>query len=40
MKELQIFKNDEFGEIRTVQLNNETYFVGKDVAESLGYSNT
>ena len=40
MNELQIFKNDEFGEIRTVQLNNETYFVGKDVAESLGYSNT
>ena len=38
MKELQIFKNDEFGEIRTVQLNNETYFVGKDVAEALGYA--
>lgn len=40
MNELQIFKNEEFGEIRTVQLNNETYFVGKDVAEALGYSNT
>lgn len=39
MNELQIFKNEEFGEIRTVQLNNETYFVGKDVAEALGYSN-
>lgn len=39
MKELQIFKNDEFGEIRTVQLNNETYFVGKDVADNLGYQN-
>lgn len=37
MNELQIFKNEEFGEIRTVQLNNETYFVGKDVAEALGY---
>lgn len=37
MNKLQIFKNDEFGEIRTVQLNNETYFVGKDVAEALGY---
>lgn len=37
VKELQIFKNEEFGEIRTVQLNNETYFVGKDVAEALGY---
>lgn len=40
MNELQIFKNEEFGEIRTVQLNNETYFVGKDVAEALGYANT
>lgn len=39
MSELQIFKNEEFGEIRTVQLNNETYFVGKDVAEALGYAN-
>ena len=35
---LQIFKNVEFGEIRTVQLNNETFFVGKDVAESLKYN--
>lgn len=34
MNELQIFTNEEFGEIRTVQLNNETYFVGKDVAEA------
>lgn len=38
MNELIIFKNEEFGEIRTVQLNNETYFVGKDVAEILGYA--
>ena len=37
MNELQIFTNEEFGEIRTVQMNNETYFVGKDVAEALGY---
>lgn len=40
MNNLQIFKNEEFGEIRTVQLNNETYFVGKDVATALGYANT
>lgn len=40
MNELQIFENAEFGQIRTVQLNNETYFVGKDIAEALGYSNT
>ena len=39
MNELQIFTNEEFGEIRTVQLNNETYFVGKDVADNLGYQN-
>lgn len=38
MENLQIFSNQEFGEIRTVQLNNETYFVGKDVAEALGYA--
>ena len=40
MKELQIFNSEEFGEIRTVQLNNETYFVGKDVATALGYANS
>lgn len=40
MNELQIFRNEEFGEIRTVQLNNETYFVGKDIATALGYKNT
>lgn len=40
MNELQTFNNAEFGQIRTVQLNNETYFVGKDIAEALGYSNT
>lgn len=39
MNELKIFANEEFGEIRTVQLNNETYFVGKDVADNLGYQN-
>lgn len=40
MKELQIFKNDEFGEVRTVTIDDEPWFVGKDVAESLGYSDT
>lgn len=39
MNELQIFKNPEFGEIRTVEVNNEPWFVGKDVASVLGYSN-
>nr|DAV21236.1 MAG TPA: repressor domain protein [Caudoviricetes sp.] len=40
MSELQIFKNEEFGEIRTVEISGEPWFVGKDVAEALGYSNT
>lgn len=39
MSELQIFKNAEFGSIRTLQINGEPYFVGKDVAEILGYTN-
>lgn len=40
MSELQIFNNAEFGSIRTLMINDEPYFVGKDVAEILGYSNT
>ena len=39
MNELQIFKNEEFGEVRTVTINNEPWFVGKDVATALGYQN-
>lgn len=39
MSELQIFKSEEFGEIRTVAIDGEPWFVGKDVAEALGYSN-
>ncbi len=37
---IQIFKNDELGQIRTVVIGNEPYFVGKDVAGVLGYSNS
>ncbi|WNO30032.1 antirepressor protein [Oceanotoga phage vB_OteS-UFV02] len=37
---VEIFKNEEFGEIRTVVKDNEVWFVGKDVAGILGYSNT
>ena len=40
MNELQIFNSEEFGEIRTVTIDNEPWFVGKDVATALGYSNT
>ncbi len=38
MNELQIFNSDEFGEIRTVQIENDVWFVGKDVAQALGYA--
>ena len=37
-KEIQIFKNDEFGQVRGILINDEPYFVGKDVAGVLGYS--
>ena len=40
MNELQIFDNEEFGKIRTVTINNEPWFVSKDVATALGYSNS
>lgn len=40
MNELQIFENEEFGEIRTVTINNEPWFVGKDVAKALGFTNS
>lgn len=40
MNNLQIFNNEEFGEIRTIQINEDVWFVGKDVAEALGYTNT
>lgn len=39
MNDLMIFKNEEFGEIRSIEINNEPYFVGKEIAEILGYSN-
>lgn len=40
METVEIFKNTEFGEVRTLMVNNEPWFVGKDVAVALGYSNT
>lgn len=39
MNELKIFENPDFGEVRTMEIDGEPYFVGKDVAEILGYSN-
>ena len=40
MNEIEIFKNDEFGEIRTIEKDGRILFCGKDVAVALGYSNT
>lgn len=40
MNNMQIFKNEQFGEVRVVEQNGEPWFVGKDVAEILGYSDT
>ena len=40
MSELQVFNNAEFGSVRSLMVNGEPYFVGKDFAEILGYSNS
>lgn len=40
MNNIKIFENTEFGSIRTVDVNNEPWFVGKDVCEALRYSNS
>lgn len=39
MNELKVFENAEFGQIRGVEIDGESWLVGKDVAERLGYSN-
>ena len=40
MNNLQIFENEEFGSMRVVEIDGKPFFVGKDVASALGYSNT
>lgn len=40
INDLKIFNNPEFGEIRTITINNEPYFVGNEIAKILGYTNT
>lgn len=40
MNDLKIYENKEFGEIRTVNIDGEPWFVGVDIATALGYSNT
>ena len=37
--ELKVFENPTLGQVRTIEIDNEPWFVGKDVAEALGYSN-
>ena len=38
--EIKVFSNEEFGKVRVLSIDNEPWFVGRDVAEVLGYSNT
>ena len=40
MSDLKIFNNEEFGEVRTVVVEDKIYFCGKDVASALGYKDT
>ncbi|WFD12246.1 Bro-N domain-containing protein [Tepidibacter hydrothermalis] len=40
MNQLQVFQNNEFGQVRTLNIKNEPWFVGKDVANALGYERT
>lgn len=39
MNELTVFQNQEFGRLRTAEIDGEIWFVGKDVARALGYKN-
>ena len=40
MNELQVFTNKELGKVRVKQIDGQPYFVGKDIADALGYSNS
>ena len=40
MDQVQTFENEEFGKIRGVSINNEPWFIGRDVSEVLGYRNS
>lgn len=40
MEKMQIFSSEEFGEIRTVMIDDEAWFVGRDVCAALGYTDT
>lgn len=40
MNELQVFNNEQFGTVRTVEENGKVLFCGSDVAKALGYANS
>ena len=40
MNEIKIFENEQFGSLRTIEINNDPWFVGAEVATILGYTNT
>lgn len=40
MNDLVIFNNEEFGSVRTIMIDDEPWFIGKDVAIALGYKDT
>ena len=40
MNNLKIFKNEEFGNLRAIEIEGAPWFIGKDVAEALGYTDT
>lgn len=40
MNEITVFNNENFGDVRTVRIDDEPWFVGRDIAEALGYTNT
>lgn len=40
MNELQVFTNEQLGKVRVKKINGQPYFVGKDIADALGYSNS
>lgn len=40
MNEIKVFEHAEFGQVRTMVVNGEPWFVGKDVATALGYTNS
>lgn len=40
MNNLQVFQNEDFGQMRVIMKDGEPWFVGKEIAKKLGYSNS